>query len=116
MLTIQRTTDERSGVMPTKGKTKTPQHLIEKAVQRYMKGEQAVALAKEYRISKPGFYLWVARHKQELLEKSKTANMTPADAAVADKRTLLVELEALRLENRKLREKLIATMIKSGEI
>lgn len=102
--------------MPTKGKTKRPQHIIDQAVKRYMAGEQAVALAKEYKISKPGFYLWVARHKAEILEQAKKQDMTPKDAAIADKRTLLVELEQLRLENRKLREKVVAMMIKSGEI
>ncbi len=102
--------------MPTKGQTKRPQHLIDKYVKRYMTGEQATALAKEAGVSKPGFYLWVKKHKEQILENSKKVNMTPADAAIADKRTILVELEQLRLENRKLREKVVAMMIKSGEI
>ncbi len=102
--------------MPTKGKTKKPQHVIDKYVKRYMAGEQATSLAKEAGVSKPGFYLWIQKHKQQILKQAKTAGMTPADAATADKRELLIELEQLRLENRKLREKVVAMMIKSGEI
>ena len=102
--------------MPTKGRTKKPQHVIDKYVKRYMAGEQATSLAKEAGVSKPGFYLWIQKHKQQILEQAKTAGMTPADAATADKRELLIELEQLRLENRKIREKLIAMMIKAGEI
>ena len=102
--------------MPTKGKTSRPQHVIDKYVKRYLAGEQAVSLAREAGISKPGFYLWVQKHKKQLLEQSNVKNMTPADAAIADKRTILLELDQLRLENRKLREKVVSMMIKSGEI
>lgn len=102
--------------MPIKNATKRPQHVIEQAVKRFMAGEQAVALAKEYKISKPGFYLWVSKYKRELLEKSKTVNMTPKDAATADKRTLLIEIDSLKLENRKLRDKVLDMMVKAGEL
>lgn len=102
--------------MPVKGKTKRPQHVIDQAVKRFMGGEQAVALAKEYKISRPGFYLWVRKHKEQLLEESKKANMTPADREKSDKKVLSIEIDELRNENRKLREKVISMMIKLGEI
>lgn len=102
--------------MPAKGKALRPQAVIDKYVKRYMNGEQATALAKEAGISKPGFYLWIQKHKQQIMEQSKTKDMSPKDADIANKRELLIELEQLRLENRKMREKLIALMLKSGEI
>jgi hypothetical protein len=103
-------------VMPIKGKTTRPQHIIDEAVKRFMNGEQAVVLAKHYKISKPGFYLWVKKYKEDLLKSSRTGDMTPADAATADKRTLIAEVQALKLENQKLRNKVVSLMIKSGDL
>lgn len=102
--------------MPPKNVTKRPQHVIEEAVKRYMAGEQVSVLSKYYKVSKPGFYLWVAKHKQAMLDKASTQAMTPKDAAIADKRTLLIEVEQLRQENRKLRDKLLTEMMKAGTI
>lgn len=102
--------------MPIKGKATRPQATIDEAVRRFMAGEQAVTLAKYYKISKPGFYLWVKKYKEQLLEKSKRQGMTPHDAEVSDKRTLIAEVQSLKLENHKLRDKVVALMIKAGEI
>jgi transposase len=102
--------------MPPKGKTTRPQSQIDEAVKRFMNGEQAVVLAKHYKISKPGFYLWVKKYKEELLRTSKTGDMTPHQAELSDKRTLIAEVQALKLENQKLRNKVVSLMIKSGEM
>lgn len=102
--------------MPIKNQTSRSHADIEKAVKRFMGGEQAVALAREFGISKPGFYLWVKKFKAEQLERSKTSGMSPRDAATADKRTLILEVEALKLENRKLRDSLLSKMLKLGEL
>ena len=102
--------------MPTKNSTSRPQHVIDEAVKRYMAGEPVTTLSKYYKISRPGFYLWVKKYKEDLLEKSKTAGMSPKDAEQADKRVLLIELEQARQENRKLRDKVVALMLKGGEI
>jgi|SRR5579859_2384285 len=91
---------------------KRPQHEIDRFVKRFLAGEQAVALAKEARVSKPGFYLWVAKYKRDLLEKSKRSGMNQHDAETADKRTLIIELEQLRAENRKLRDRVLDMMVK----
>lgn len=102
--------------MPRKNDTRRPQHVIDEAVRRHMNGESAVVLAKLNKISKAGFYLWVKKYKQNLLEQSKRAGMTPADAEHSDKRTLIVELQALKEENQKLRNKVVSLMIKSGDM
>jgi hypothetical protein len=101
--------------MPAKGKTTRPQSVIDEAVKRHMAGESAAVLAKFYKISKPGFYLWVSKYKAAMLEKSKTQGMTPHDAEVSDKRTLIVEIQALKQENRKLREIVLDSMLKTDK-
>lgn len=97
-------------------KSKFPQHVKDKVVKRFFAGEQATALAKEYKVSKPGLYQWAAKAKKDLLEQSKQANMTPEDIEKSSKKVMAIELEQLRLENRKLRDRILAMMIKSGEI
>ena len=86
------------------------------AVKRHMAGESVAVLAKYYKISKPGFYLWVAKYKQALLESADRKALTPADAALTDKRVLIAEIQALKLENAKLRNKVVSLMVKHGEL
>lgn len=102
--------------MPAKGNTKRPQHEIDAAVKRYLAGEPVSVLSKYYRVSRPGFYLWIAKYKEDLLKKASKENMSPKDAATSDKRVLMTENEALRAEVRKLRDKVIDMMVKSGEL
>lgn len=102
--------------MPIKNDTKRTQATIDEAVKRYMGGEQVSTLAKYYKVSRAGFYLWVRKYKEETLERSKKSGMTPHDAELSDKRTLVSEIQALKLENHKLRDKVVALMIKAGEI
>lgn len=102
--------------MPAKGKTTRPAHVIEEAVKRYMAGEQVAVLSKFYKISKPGFYLWVAKYKQAQLERARTQGMTPIAVELTDKRAMMAEIDALRQENRKLRDKLLTNMIKHNEL
>lgn len=101
--------------MPKKHDTKRPQHEIDTAVKRFLDGESAAVLAKLYKISKAGFYLWVKRYKANILETSKRSGMNPRDVEISDKRTLVTEVEALRLENRKLRDKVVSLMMKAGD-
>jgi hypothetical protein len=102
--------------MPRKNSTKTPPDQIEEAVKRYMAGESVTVLAKLYKISKPGFYLWVRKCKQALLEQAARKDLKSEDAALVDKRVLIAEIQVLRLENAKLRNKVVSLMIKTGEI
>ena len=101
-------------------KPKTPQHVIDEAVKRYLAGEQVAVLAKYYKISKPGFYLWVAKYKKEHASTPSTKTIGFDGykdlSKVTDKATLLAEINMLRDENRKLRDRLLTSMIRSGEI
>lgn len=98
--------------MPIKNATKRPQHVIDEAVKRYMAGEQASTLAKYYKVSKPGLYLWIQKYKRELLEKSGKRDISPEDAELTEKRVLIAELQALKLENKKLRDRVVDMMVK----
>lgn len=98
--------------MPAKNDTKQPLHIIEEACRRHINGESAEALATEYGISKAGFYLWVRQFKQRVLETPATLAATKE----AKLEQLVVEVAALKEENRQLRNKVISLMIKAGEM
>ena|SRR5579859_824660 len=105
-----------ASVMPRKDETLKPKHVIDKIVKRHLAGEGADELAKECKVIRATIYNWVTAYKKALVERSKREGMTPRDAEIADKQTLIAELEQLRLENAKLRDKVVAMMIKAGEI
>ncbi len=91
--------------------------LVSKAVKRHLEdGEPVVALAKEYGVSRATLYNWIAAYERQLLDQAAKQGMSSQDAEVSDKRTLIAELQALRLENQKLRNKVVALMIKAGDI
>ena len=96
--------------------SKRTQADVSAAVARYLAGDSVTSLARQFGVSKPAVYLWIAKYKKDAIDKQRTADMSPADAAIADKQTLLIEIDALRAENRRLRDKVIASMIKSGEL
>lgn len=91
------------------------QEQIDKAVRRHLEGrESVVALCREYKISRAGFYLWVKKYKEEIMRRSMRAGMKPQDVERSDKAELIAEIESLRQENRKLRDRLVAEMMKSS--
>jgi transposase-like protein len=101
--------------MPVKNETKRPKKVIEKAIKRHLEGgEAAVDLAKAYKVSRATFYNWLKQYKQQILEASK--QMSPAALEKRDKITMAAEIQALRLENQQLRNRLIKMLIKSGEL
>lgn len=102
--------------MPRKNDTKVPEKAVAKAVKRRLAGESAGSLAKEYKVSRATLYNWTAAYKQQLLDQSKLADLSPGDAEKADKQVLMAENEALKREVRKLRDKVVSMMIKAGEI
>lgn len=103
--------------MPRKNDTKIPQKLIEKAVRRHLEGgELGVDLAKEYKVSSSTFYLWLKNYKKAFLKRSMDSEMKPRDIATVDKNQLLAEIQALKAENRMLRNKITDLLIKCGEI
>lgn len=105
--------------MPTKGKTNRPSKEIEAWVKKHLDdptGMPVRSLAKQAHVSVPGFYNWIKAYKERLLEKSKTGNMSSKDMELAEKRNMMTELEQLKLENRALRDKVVAMMIKHHEL
>ena len=99
--------------MPAKNKTSRPQHEIERFVKRFLAGEQAVTVAKEARISKAGFYLWVKKYKDAMLDRSKRVGMSSQSMDTAN---LRFENERLNKEVKRLKELLFNQMIKHGEL
>lgn len=103
--------------MPPKNKPSTPQHLIDEAVKRHMHNDEPVSkLSKHYKISRAQMYNWIKAAKIQILEQSRKGNLSPAQAELSDKRVLIAENEALKMEVRKLRDKVVTMMIKLGEI
>jgi transposase len=93
---------------------KTSPKIIAQAVKRHVEGgENAEALAKELEVSRASIYGWVAKFKQNVLDRSRRAGMTPVDADRADKAELIAHIEALELENKRLRDKLINMLLQT---
>jgi transposase-like protein len=93
-----------------------PQHVIDEALKRYLSGERAAALAKEYGISKAGIYLWLRKGKETMIENAKRADMSPRDKEAADMLRLRGELEEEKRINARLKNKLIDLMVRAGEL
>jgi transposase len=102
--------------MPAKNATKRPQHVIDEAVKRFMAGESAHVLAKYYKVSRPGLYNWVHKYKLESLANAERKDMSPDQLKQIDRQQLVAENMALKEENSKLRHKVVALMIKAGDI
>jgi transposase-like protein len=103
--------------LPRKDETKVPEKLVNKAVKRHLEGgESAIALAREYRVSRATLYNWVAAYRRQLLARAAKQGMSAHDAEASDKRTLVAKIRQLELENARLRDKVVSLMIKGGEI
>ena len=101
--------------MPAKNHTRHPQDVIDTAVKRYFDGESAAVLAKYYGMSKPGFYLWVKKARDAILEKSMRVDMTPQAKETAELRDLMLQVQAERAENLKLKRLCCELMLKVGD-
>jgi transposase-like protein len=103
--------------MPRKSDTKVPQKKIDQFIRRHLEGGEGVAeLAKEFGIARASGYLWLAKHRQKVVDESFRADMTAEAMAKQDKATLVAELVQLKQENMKLRNKVVSLMIKAGEL
>jgi transposase-like protein len=103
--------------MPRQHETKIPQKLVEKAVRRRLEGnESVVTLAKEYKVSVPTVYNWITAAKKHMVEQARTADLSPRELERTDKLTLIAQVEALKLENKQLRERLVALMLRTDPL
>jgi transposase-like protein len=94
---------------------KTSPKIIAQAVRRHVEGgENADALAKEFEVSRASIYGWVAKYKQDVLERSRRDGMSALDADRADKADLIAQIEALELENKRLRDRIIDMLLQTG--
>lgn len=97
-------------------KTKTPADKIAQAVRRYMAGEAVETLAKEYRVSTAGVYLWLKKAKEEAARNKRLAEIGPKGVAKEDSISKELRLRQLEQENDKLKKALFDLMVKHGEI
>lgn len=79
-------------------------------------GENAEVLAKEFKVSRASVYGWVTKYKNEILARSRRAGMAPREADRADKTELIAEIEALKLENKRLRDRVIQMMLNADPL
>ena len=102
--------------MPRKNEFKAAPKAIARAIKRHLEGgEPASAIAKELRVSRATVYLWIGKYKQEVLNRKRPSTIAaPKDLKRADRGALIAEIEALRDENRKLRDRLVTEMLRSG--
>lgn len=89
---------------------------IEKAVKRYMAGEQVTALAKEFKVSVPGLYLWIKKAKEQAAEHAKYDGMGTGAKAQDQVLKDRMSLAALRAENEKLKKALFNLMLETGKL
>jgi transposase-like protein len=103
--------------MPKKDQTETSQKDIAKFIKRHLVGgESIVSLINEYGISRGTAYNWLARHREKMLDESTRAGASPATLEKAEKMSLRAKVAELENENRRLRNKVVALMLKAGEI
>ena len=99
---------------PAPGKERS-QAVIDEAVRRHLEdGEAVPVLCKYYGISRAGFYNWVNKYKERVLDASRKEGMTPAALKSSEKQELVIEVQSLRLENKRLRDRLVQMMLKYG--
>jgi transposase-like protein len=96
-------------------KKATPEQ-INQAVKRYLEGEQVVALAKEYKISVPGFYLWIKRAREAAAAQAALVDISPKQQEKDQAISLRLRVDKLQQENDQLKKKLFELMLKHGEI
>jgi transposase-like protein len=94
----------------------TPEEKAQVVKRHVEGGENAEALAEEFEVSRASVYGWVTKYKKEILAKSRRAGMAPLDADRADKSELIAHIEALELENKQLRDRLIGMLLNTDPL
>jgi transposase-like protein len=103
--------------VPLKNMTKTPPDRIEKAVKRYLQGnESASALAKEFNVSRPGFYAWINKYKAAMVEQARKSNMSAGTIDKFQKVDLTIENQDLKKQVMELKEKLFNLMLDTNRL
>jgi transposase-like protein len=96
---------------------KRPQHVRDEAVKRHLEGQETVkSLCKFYKVSRATMYNWIEGYKRDIVEAAKRQGIAPRDLDRTAKSELVAQNEILQTENRKLRDRLVALMVKHNEI
>jgi transposase-like protein len=90
-------------------KSQHSQATIKRLVQRASRGESVQALAKEFKISRAGAYLWIRKVREAAMH---AATKSPAPRA----KEQLITVKALLEENARLKRRLFELLLKHGEL
>lgn len=93
-----------------------PQKEIDKAVERYLKGEDVDSLARQYGVSRAGMYLWIKKAKAAATTSARLAEIGPKGIETEKRISKDLELKALREDNERLRKALFDLMVKHKEL
>jgi transposase-like protein len=103
--------------VPRAGEFKHPKAIRDKAIKRHLEGGESVEkLAKYYKVTRQTLYSWLDAYKQSVLHAAERAGMSPADLEKRSKTELVAENMALKAENRKLRDRLVTMLMKTGDL
>jgi transposase len=96
-------------------KTTRSQKEIDAAVKRYLDGENATKVAKTYKVSRAGLYLWIKKRQEAAVEAAHEKDLGPRGVEQETRINKDLRLKQLEEENRKLKARLFQLMNKYGE-
>lgn len=97
-------------------KTTRTQKDIDKAVERYIAGEDVMSLARQYGVSRAGFYLWVKKAKEKATAARRIDEIGVKGVEHETKINLSLENKSLHAEVERLRKALFDMMVKHKEL
>lgn len=100
--------------MPTK--PKRPQHEIDKAVEAYLSGENVNSLAKRYKMSRAGMYLWIRKAREDAAAAAHRLDVGSKGIEQEKKISDRLKVKGLEQENRELKQKLFELLVKHKEL
>jgi len=84
-------------------------------VRRYLEGEAAPALAKEYQISRAGMYLWIRKAQEQVTRTALKPGTGPKETARNERISDKLKIKQLTEENELLKRRLFELMSKYKE-
>jgi transposase len=90
-------------------KSQHSQATIKRLVQRASRGESVEALAKEFKISRAGAYLWIRKVREAAMHEAVKSPPTRAEEQA-------ITVKALLQENARLKRRLFELLVKYGEL
>lgn len=100
--------------MPTK--PTHPQKEIDKAVKRYLEGEDVNTLARDYKMSRAGMYIWIRKARENAATAHRSAEIGPKGVESEARISKDLRLKACESEVRALKQKLFELMLETGKL